>query len=86
MMRRWIQGERIRVIDPKGEFGNKFTRIGGEWIKISPMNDTVINPFEIMNTKIIKNEDGNDNRNIIVTSKNLEFKNNVYPNVFSFKR
>ena len=59
MMRRWIQGERIRVIDPKGEFGHKFTRIGGEWIKISPMNDTVINPFEIMNTKIIKNEDGN---------------------------
>ena len=59
MMRRWIQGVRIRVIDPKGEFGNKFTRIGGEWIKISPMNDTVINPFEIMNTKIIRNEDGN---------------------------
>ncbi|WP_065451335.1 VirB4 family type IV secretion system protein [Bacillus sp. 445_BSPC] len=59
MLRRWIQGTRIRVIDPKGEFGNKFTRIGGEWIKISPMNDTVINAFEIMNTKLIKNDDGN---------------------------
>lgn len=59
MLRRWIQGTRIRVIDPKGEFGSKFTRIGGEWIKISPMNDMVINAFEIMNTKLIKNDDGN---------------------------
>ena len=59
MMRRWIQGVRIRVIDPKGEFGSKFSRIGGEWIKISPMNDTVINPFEIMNTVLVKDEEGN---------------------------
>ena len=60
IMRRWIQGVRIRVIDPKGEFGSKFKRIGGEWIKISPMNDTVINPFEIMNTVPIRDEEGND--------------------------
>lgn len=60
MLRRWIQGVRIRVIDPKGEFGNKFKHIGGEWIKISPMNDAVINPFEIMNTVLIKDDEGND--------------------------
>ena len=60
MMRRWIRGERIRVIDPKGEYGQKFQKIGGEWIKISPMLDTVINPFEVMNTKMVKNEEGND--------------------------
>ncbi|MED4587870.1 VirB4 family type IV secretion system protein [Priestia flexa] len=59
MLRRWIQGVRIRVIDPKGEFGSKFVSIGGEWVKISPMNDVVINPFEIMNTKLIRNEEGN---------------------------
>jgi type IV secretory pathway VirB4 component len=59
MMRRWIQDVKIRVIDPKGEFGSKFKQLGGEWIKISPMHDTVLNPFEIMNTKLIKNEDGN---------------------------
>lgn len=59
MMRRWIQGVRIRTIDPKGEFGSKYTQLGGEWIKISPMNDTVINPFEIMNTTIIRTSEGN---------------------------
>ncbi|MBE2977748.1 VirB4 family type IV secretion system protein [Priestia megaterium] len=59
MFRRWIQGVRVRVIDPKGEFGSKFTSVGGEWIKISPMNNKVINPFEIMNTKLIKNDEGN---------------------------
>ncbi|WP_245739691.1 VirB4 family type IV secretion system protein [Thermoflavimicrobium dichotomicum] len=56
MMRRWIQGVMIRVIDPKAEFGEKVVQLGGEWIKISPMNNNIINPFEIMNVKPIHNE------------------------------
>lgn len=59
MMRRWIQDTVIRVIDPKGEFGEKFVKLGGEWIKISPMNDNIINPFEIMNSTIATDEEGN---------------------------
>lgn len=58
MMRRWIQDTVIRVIDPKGEFGEKFVKLGGEWIKISPMNDNIINPFEIMNSTIAVDEEG----------------------------
>jgi type IV secretory pathway VirB4 component len=84
MLRRWIQGVRIRVIDPKGEYGNKFKRIGGEWIKISPMLDTVINPFEIMNTKLIKNEDGNDIESSLLHRKISNLKTMftlMYPNL-----
>lgn len=58
MMRRWTQGTVIRVIDPKAEFGEKFVQLGGEWVKISPMNDNIINPFEIMNTSIARDESG----------------------------
>lgn len=58
MMRRWIQGAIVRVIDPKGEFGEKFVKLGGEWIKISPMNENIINPFEIMNATIARDETG----------------------------
>ncbi|SFQ86500.1 VirB4 family type IV secretion system protein [Priestia endophytica] len=59
MMRRWGQGVKIRVIDPKGEFGKKFKRLDGEWVKISPTNDKVINPFEITSTTILRDEAGN---------------------------
>lgn len=58
MMRRWIQGTIIRVIDPKGEFGEKFVKLGGEWVKISPMNENIINPFEVMNATIARDELG----------------------------
>ncbi|MDZ3956292.1 hypothetical protein U0X36_26120 [Bacillus thuringiensis] len=58
MMRRWNQGVKIRVVDPKGEFGGKFKKIGGTWVKISPMNDHIINPFEITATTIPRDENG----------------------------
>jgi type IV secretory pathway VirB4 component len=58
IMRRWMQGTTIRIVDPKGEFGEKARKLGGEWIKISPMNDNVINPFEIMNATIATDESG----------------------------
>lgn len=58
MMRRWTQGTIVRVIDPKGEFGEKFTKLGGEWIKISLRSGNIINPFEIMNATIVMDEEG----------------------------
>lgn len=59
MLRRWsVLGVRIRAIDPKGDYGSKFKGLGGEWVKISTMNDKVINPFEILNTKVIKSNEG----------------------------
>ncbi|MCU5081055.1 hypothetical protein P4K23_28730 [Bacillus cereus] len=58
MMRRWEQGVKIRAVDPKGEFGHKFRKIGGTWVKISPMNDHIMNPFEIIATNIPRDENG----------------------------
>lgn len=38
---------RIRAIDPKGEFGEKFKTMGGEWVKFSLDGGNIINPFEM---------------------------------------
>lgn len=58
MMRRWTQDTIIRVIDPKGEFGEKFVQLGGEWIKISPRSNNVMNPFEVVNSTLLTDEEG----------------------------
>ncbi|MGM1023754.1 MAG: VirB4 family type IV secretion system protein [Bacillota bacterium] len=51
MMRKWFKGKgsRIRVIDPKGEYGKIFKSLGGEWVKFSFNNGSIINPFDIPN-------------------------------------
>ncbi|MED1107679.1 VirB4 family type IV secretion system protein [Bacillus paramycoides] len=52
MIRKWIRGSKIRVIDPKLDYGRIFKRLGGEWIKISPQSEKRINPFEVLNTSV----------------------------------
>ncbi|PGZ17627.1 hypothetical protein COE43_12645 [Bacillus cereus] len=52
MIRKWIRGSKIRVIDPKLDYGPIFKRLGGVWIKISPQSDNRINPFEVLNTSV----------------------------------
>lgn len=42
-----VLNRRIRVIDPKGEFGEVFHTMGGEWVKFSLDGGNIINPFEI---------------------------------------
>ncbi|MDQ0418755.1 hypothetical protein J2Z48_002959 [Croceifilum oryzae] len=61
IVRRWIQGTVVRIICPKGEFGDKVQELGGEWIKISPMGENKINLLEIMNSTIPKDETRNKN-------------------------
>jgi type IV secretory pathway VirB4 component len=58
MIRRWMQGTTIRVICPKGEFGDKAKQLGGEWVKVSPLNGNIINPFEIMHSLIPIDDNG----------------------------
>lgn len=58
MIRRWIQGTTVRVICPKGEFGNKVKQLGGEWVKVSPLNGNIINPFEVMHSLIPSDDNG----------------------------
>lgn len=47
MMRKYMFGNRIITIDPKGEFGSPFKALGGEWVKFSLNGGSVINPFDL---------------------------------------
>lgn len=51
IMREWEQGVKIRVNDPKGEFGEKFKTLGGEWIKFSMQGGSRLNPFDLPKKK-----------------------------------
>lgn len=55
LSKKWsIQKRRIIVIDPKGEFGKKFKKLGGEWVKFRLKGGNRINPFDLPKTS---NED-----------------------------
>lgn len=47
IMKEWAQGVKIRVNDPKGEFGPVFKTLGGEWIKFSMQGGSRLNPFDL---------------------------------------
>lgn len=47
MTRRYAFGDRIIVIDPKGEFGRPFKEMKGEWVKFSLEGESIINPFDL---------------------------------------
>lgn len=61
MMRKYMLGRRIIVIDPKGEFGEVFRTLGGEWVKISLKGGNIINPFDIP-----KNQHGTEEGNPLI--------------------
>lgn len=61
MLRHWIQGVRIFVIDPEGEFTNIIRSLGGTAVVVSNMTNTVINPLEIMSSTVA------DSKNFDVT-------------------
>lgn len=47
MLRKWMQGDRIFVIDPEGQISNIVKKVGAQIIKISPSSKYRINPLEI---------------------------------------
>src|SRR5699024_5719742 len=47
MMRKYMFGTRIITIDPKGEFGNVYEQLGGEWVRFSLEGGSLINPFDL---------------------------------------
>src|SRR5699024_10937402 len=49
MMRKYMFGNRIITIDPKGEFGKIYEKLGGEWVKFSLEGGKRINPFDLPN-------------------------------------
>jgi hypothetical protein len=48
MMREFIEGVDINVIDPQGEYTDLIRTFNGQIIKIAPGSDSVINPFDLM--------------------------------------
>lgn len=51
IMKEWSQGVKVRVNDPKGEFGPVFQKLGGEWIKFSMKGGSRLNPFDLPKKK-----------------------------------
>lgn len=49
IMRKYMFGNRIITIDPKGEFGRIYEELGGEWVKFSLEGGSIINPFDLPN-------------------------------------
>lgn len=47
MMRKYMFGNRIITVDPKGEFGKCYEELGGEWVKFSLEGGSIINPFDL---------------------------------------
>lgn len=56
MARRYSFGDRIIVIDPKGEFGRPFKEMKGEWVKFSLEGESIINPFDLPQHSFIEQE------------------------------
>ncbi|MDD5112183.1 MAG: ATP-binding protein [Candidatus Altiarchaeota archaeon] len=48
LMREFMEGVDINVIDPQGEYTDLVKTFNGQIIKIAPGSDSVINPFDLM--------------------------------------
>lgn len=68
MMKKYLLGRRIIVVDPKGEFGEIFKTLGGEWVKIKLKGGNLINPFDLPKiTKDQADKDEIETGNILLT-------------------
>lgn len=68
MMKKYLLGRRIIVIDPKGEFGEVFKTLGGEWVKIKLKGGNTINPFDLPKiTKTDTDKEELETGNILLT-------------------
>lgn len=65
MMRKYMLGTRIIVIDPKGEFGRIFKMMDGEWVLFKMKDGNRINPFDLPKFTInISSDDPDDDVSI----------------------
>lgn len=60
MLRKWMNGDRVFVIDPEGEISKVCKRVGAQIIKISPMSKSVVNILEIKSFKDAADLDSDD--------------------------
>lgn len=48
LMREFLEGVDINIIDPQGEYSDLIRTFNGRTIRIAPDSDTIINPFDLM--------------------------------------
>lgn len=48
LMREFLEGVDINIIDPQGEYSDLIRTFNGMTIRIAPDSDTIINPFDLM--------------------------------------
>jgi hypothetical protein len=66
ILRKWMNGDRVFVIDPEGEISKVLKRLGAQVIKMSPRAKKIVNMMEIkptMDAVDIDNEDEDDSNN-----------------------
>ena len=80
MMRKWtVMGKNIKVIDPKGEFGEKFKPLGGEWVKFKLDGGQMVNPFDLPKVKMDDGEGGEGNVLLTKITHLLTMFTLIYP-------
>lgn len=52
LMREFLEGVDINIIDPQGEYTELVKTLNGMTIRIAPDSDTIINPFDLMDQTI----------------------------------
>lgn len=63
LLRKWMAGDRVFVIDPEGEISKVCKKVGGQVIKMSPMSKSVVNILEIkasMDAADLESDDPDD--------------------------
>ncbi|MED3561496.1 hypothetical protein, partial [Bacillus xiapuensis] len=61
LLRKWMNGDRVFVIDPEGEISKICAKVGGQVIKLSPMSGSIVNIMEIKPSMVaIDEEDLNE--------------------------
>ncbi|HAJ3957186.1 DUF87 domain-containing protein [Fictibacillus sp. Mic-4] len=72
MLRYYMHGCRIYIIDPEREFKRLVESVGGQYITLSPTTNTIINPLEIMHTEINNADEEEDKENQSFLYKKLQ--------------
>ncbi|USK72640.1 VirB4 family type IV secretion system protein [Peribacillus asahii] len=60
LLRKWMNGDRVFVIDPEGEISKICKKVGGQVIKVSPMSRSVVNILDIKATMDSADIDADD--------------------------
>lgn len=81
IMKKWgILGRRVIVIDPKGEFGKPFKKLGGEWVKFKLRDGNKVNCFDLPKSELQDDDEfGGGNSLLIKVTQLLTMFKLMFP-------